>query len=404
MEREIPRLRHDIDIVPAVCEGKRAFLVKDSLGLIPKPLVLTEDALRLIGLIDGKRDIRDIQLALVRHQGGVFVSLDEIRAKLAELDQAFLLDSLRYREEKRKKIQEYARLTIRKPALAGRAYPEDPDELAAYLDAILDQASREPTPLAEKPPSALVSPHIDLEVGKGLYAKAYGTLRRPAPARVLLLGTGHSLQEALISVTTKDFWTPLGRVKTEKECVRNLKKAGSKVVASDDIAHKSEHSLEFQLLFLQRIFGSGFRLIPVLCGSFHRMLETASRPGEIPGMQEFLEALKACVPPGDPSTLVVAGVDFSHIGPKFGHRQKAASLLMEAQKHDRSLLEALCRGDGEAFWRGVKGTKDAFHVCGFSALAVLIELFPGRKGCLLGYDVWMEEATQSAVSFAAVVF
>jgi hypothetical protein len=43
-------------------------------------------------------------------------------------------------------------------------------------------------------------------------------------------------------------------------------------------------------------------------------------------------------------------------------------------------------------------------VCGFSTLAILLELLAERKGYILGYDFWKEEPTQSAVSFAAVAF
>jgi hypothetical protein len=41
-------------------------------------------------------------------------------------------------------------------------------------------------------------------------------------------------------------------------------------------------------------------------------------------------------------------------------------------------------------------------VCGFSSLACLLEILPGTHGQVLHYEVWHEEPTRSAVSFASV--
>jgi AmmeMemoRadiSam system protein B len=100
--------------------------------------------------------------------------------------------------------------------------------------------------------------------------------------------------------------------------------------------------------------------------------------------------------------LIIAGVDFSHIGLKFGHSYPAVSLLKEAKSHDHRLIEAVCRGDVCGFWEEVRLVRDKNNICGFSAIAVLLELLQPAKGCLLGYDFWQEEATHSAVSFAAM--
>ena len=102
--------------------------------------------------------------------------------------------------------------------------------------------------------------------------------------------------------------------------------------------------------------------------------------------------------------LLVAGVDFSHIGPKFGHQSPASQMDTDASAHDRSLLDALCAQDAERFWEESVRVKDRFNVCGFSALALLLEVLPPCKTHLLHYEVWHEEPTRSAVSFAAVSF
>jgi hypothetical protein len=404
MEKDIPRLRNDIDIFPTTYQGEKAVLVKDPIGLFKNTVVLRGEALQIIGLIDGKKDAKEIQLELVRQRGGVFVSLEAVQDMICQLDAAFLLDGASYRKKRNELVKEYARLDTREAALAGLSYPGEADKLKDNIRSIMALGQISSTGWEGKKIAALVAPHIDLESGKTVYAKAYQVIKGASPKRILLLGTGHKLQESFLSLTDKDFVTPLGRIKTDKDWVLRLKKAGSRVISPYDITHKNEHSLEFQLLFLQYVLGTNFSLIPVLCGSFNHVLGQVSRPSEIPGMADFLSALKLCVKDSRYPTLIVAGVDFSHIGLKFGQRYPAASLLLDAKAHDRSLVEDICEGDVEGFWRKVQKENNRYNICGFSTLALLLELLAGKKGRLLGYDFWMEDETQSGVSFAAVAF
>lgn len=402
MKDFIPRLRTDIEFIPASYQGERAVFVKDSLGLIEKPILLKGDVMEFLSLIDGERDIRDFQLELMRRKGGVFISLEEIKKLLSELDSAFLLDSEHYHQEKERMIAQYSLLEVRVASHAGNAYPAEPGELGTYLDSFF--LKKKSSQLNEKEVFALISPHIDLKAGKKVYASAYQEIENSTPQRIIVLGTGHSIQEPLLSLTEKDFETPLGLVKTDKDWVRKLKEVGKGIICDSDIAHRSEHSIEFQLIFLQHLFGSDFFLLPILCGSFHKVLEDVSRPSEIPGMDTFFTALRLTMTEYAADTLLIAGVDFSHIGPKFGHRQSASSMLLETKNHDKLLIDAVCKGDVESFWSESRKVKGLYNVCGFSAIASLLEVLSGVRGNLLDYDIWQEESSRSAVSFAAIAF
>jgi len=134
------------------------------------------------------------------------------------------------------------------------------------------------------------------------------------------------------------------------------------------------------------------------------VLEEASRPSEIPGMDTFFTALRLTMIEYAADTLLIAGVDFSHIGPKFGHRQSASSMLLETKNHDKLLIDAVCKGDVESFWSESRKVKGIYNVCGFSAITCLLEVLSGVRGHLLDYDIWQEESSRSAVSFAAIAF
>jgi AmmeMemoRadiSam system protein B len=391
-----------MEIFSTYYQGQKALVVKDALGLIKSPVVLQGQVLNFVGLIDGKRTPRDIQLELIRQQEGVFVGFDYVQSLLSELDALFLLDSENYKVTKNKIFAEYSQQTVRPSVLAGQAYPDTVDELRKFLDSFFGEFDEASVEGNREGVTALIAPHIDLNVGKKVYAQAYTAIKDLNPKIVVILGTGHSLHHAHFSLTEKDFETPLGLVQTEKPIVRKLREAHKEVVAPHDFDHRNEHSIEFQLIFLQYLFGSDFSIVPVLCGSLQNDLAVFSRASEIPGAKVFIDNLRRLVEEEGADSLVVAGVDFSHIGPKFGHSYRASSLIAEAREFDGRLIDAICSGDPQVFWSEAKEAENRYNVCGLSSIAFLLELFPGTNGHLHGYDFWEEDETQSAVSFAAI--
>jgi MEMO1 family protein len=403
MGEPIPRVREDLEVIPTSYQGEKALLVRDFLGLIRDPVVLQGDALRIVGLIDGKRTVRDIQVELVRQRGGMLIEAEAVRRVVLDFDSSFLLQSPRYLSGKEKILTDYLALEVRPPSQAGVSYPARPEELRTFLSSVLGTSQEEGPGESSDRLWGLVAPHIDVEIGKKVYGSAYRSIRSARPRRVFLLGTGHGLDDAYFGLTEKDYETPFGRVKTDRKAIRALKKAGGGAVSPYDISHRREHSLEFQLVFLQHLFGPTFSVAPVLCGSFGNDLARVSRPSDIPEVAAFLAALRALWQEDPAQTLFIAAVDFSHIGPKFGHRERAASLLSEARKHDHALIDALAAADGLRFWAESRKIRDRYNVCGFSTLASLLDVFPEVRGRLLDYEFWREEATQSAVSYAAIV-
>ncbi len=219
------------------------------------------------------------------------------------------------------------------------------------------------------------------------------------------LELGVRIQGWYQSVSEKDFETPLGIVKSDKNIMRLLKEAGPGIIAANDFCHRAEHSLEFQLLFLQHLLGTdSFSIIPILCGPLRTTLPAYNRDAYLTKAGEFLRELKRIVHERDKEVIVVAGVDLSHVGMKFGHAQPAKSLAARVKEHDNNLLNALSETNSEFLWEESEKIQDQYNVCGFPALACLLEILPLCKGKVLDYHMWFEDATQSAVSFAAVIF
>ena len=403
MSQNLPALRRDLEFLPLQSGGQPVILIRDHLGLVQEGKMVSPHLYQLMVSLDGNNTVRDLQMKMMRMKGGVLVSSDEVNKWLAELDASFLLDSERFKSAKEQITAEFAAQKTRPCSHCGRSYPQDPSELKNMLDEILTRRPRISQP--EGRIKALVSPHIDPKVGADVYARAYQALGDHSPQHVVILGTGHQLTDGLVCVTEKDFVTPLGTAKNEISMTQQLREAAGEAHTADDFAHRSEHSIEFQVIFLQHLLSEKpFTIIPVLCGSLQANLAEYTRRAYLKKAKLFLEKIAQIVSDPEDETIVVAGVDFSHIGLKFGHDRAADYLARQSEVHDKNLLNHLSRLDVESFWQESIAVDDRFNVCGFHAMACLLEILHECQGKVLGYQLYHEAATQSAVSFAAAIF
>jgi AmmeMemoRadiSam system protein B len=401
MNEQCPVMRRDLEFFPVQQGNQQMILIRDHLGLVREGQGIDVQLYQFMALLDGTKNVRDLQMELMRQRGGVLVDSDEINRLLKKLDAVYLLDSDNFKSAQARLVADFAFQKVRPCSHCGQSYPNSRLELKQRLDEILSGGEQQ-TQTPDGKITALASPHIDLNAGAAVYASAYQMLKDIAPSKVVLLGTGHRLTNHLFCVTDKDFETPLGIVKSQSNLIQQLRKTGKDIVAGDDFAHRSEHSIEFQIIFLQHLYGSdNFTIIPILCGSIQTCVPEYQRKKYREKAGPFLKKLKNLI---DEDTLVLAGVDFSHIGLKFGHDKPAAYIENQAKSHDRNLLKYLSEMDTDQFWQESINVQDRFNVCGFPALACMLEILPPGKGTVLNYYLRHEKPTQSAVSFAAMVF
>src|SRR5262249_16377387 len=117
----------------------------------------------------------------------------------------------------------------------------------------------------------------------------------------VIFGTAHNPMRHLFSVTRKHFETPLGTVETDRQFVARLTAnlaatpGGSELnLAADELAHRQEHSIEFQTVFLQYLLGARrpLKIVPVLVGSFHEFVESGKQPSSAAPVAAFVSALE----------------------------------------------------------------------------------------------------------------
>ncbi len=392
-----PKLR-PIDVVPLPSQGERRFLFRDPLGYGEGHLVVGEKILPLLGLMDGNHDLRDLQVAASRAWGEL-VFMDTIVGLVEQLDRALFLDSPRFQKEKRRKEEAFARERVRRSPLAGQSYPGSREELEAFLAGLFSTHGGE-TGSPGAPPRVLIAPHIDLRLGARAFVAAYSRWRDlPPGSRVVILGTGHYLDD-FFAFTYKDFETPLGMARTDRDFLSSLEKATDLDLTAREWFHRSEHSVELQVLFLQYLMGDAFTMVPILCGGVTPERPSPWEKGEFALVVEALRYLM------DGSTYLVAGVDFCHLGTRYGDpypaRDRERSLALA---YDRSLWEAILGLDARGFLERVLERGNPYKVCGVAPLSLLLSLLEGRdlEGRLLLQDVaFMDQG--SLVSFGAGAF
>jgi hypothetical protein len=398
---ENPSLRTDIQMIMTHVEGRRVVVFQDPYELSRQQLAVDAGALPLLQMLDGRHGIRDIQRELSNRSGGRLICQSDIESFLESLDGAFLLDSEAFRREMDALFTAFSRDEQRPCAHAGKSYDADPERLAGFIEeseAALPDAGLRPSEV-----HALVAPHIDLRVARRTYAGAYRHLKGRRYDLAVILGINHHPQDGLFCISAKNYLTPFGETRTDRDFVRCLlERARPGTFSTSDFGHKIEHSIEFQALFLRHYLGDT-PIVPILCGGIHEFFLARKSPFEDGRFTGFVEAVREEAAKRQ-RVLVVAGVDLSHVGLKFGDGVPAESILNRAQSNDRLILDSLLAGDGPAIYANAVETGDSYKVCGLPALIVTAELLKGKPGVLLDYQTYREPATSSAVTYAAAMF
>ena len=407
---ERPRLR-PLMLIPVRDGERELLLVNDPLGLIPGQPVLALEALALLQLLDGTVSVNDIAGALMRENKDLRM-VNVVRDFVAELDRLLMLESPRFEAAYATARAEYHPLEIRHTACAGRSYPAETGPLTEFLAGHAAtargwrEAAGEPVAAEDARPRALLAPHLDPRRAGAVIARAYlevGAAPRE-PLRVVVFGTGHSLLDDLYALTRKHFDTPIGRVECDTAFVDAVARPLGDAAWHGELAHRDEHSIEFQALYLRdRLPGRPIKMVPILCGGFHALLEAGRTPREEPAFEALIAAVTEAEARLGGPTLYVAGVDLAHVGPRFGDPPLDEARREEVRARDRAALEAARAGDADAWFDAIAAHGDATRVCGFAPTYAMLRCAGVRAGRLLRHEL-SDEPDGSAVGCAAMVW
>ncbi len=372
-----PILRY-VDVIPAKHEDKPVFLLRDPIGIIEELVVVPQNVFFLLPLMDGKHDLRDLQVEATKRLGEI-VPLEEIIKIVEFLDEKGLLWSKNFEEIKNKAYEKWLSLPFRPMAYANHAYPQSPAEVKFFLEDILKLTEVE----SKEPPRILIAPHIDLKIGAKAFAESYSRFKIPSGSRVIILGIGHHL-DLPWSVLSKNLATPFGLVKNDRGGLLYLSNSKKIELFPDHITHKLEHSIEFQVLFLHYLLKDEFVVLPFLIGPLITLLDEKNKDL----VEKLIEGLVELI---DEKTYIVLGIDFCHLGPRYGDpfivSQAQINKVIET---DKTIVHLTFNGSSEEFLNKAKETLP-LKICGISAL-YLLNLILNKAKIKGNYEIFYQSA------------
>jgi hypothetical protein len=403
---ENPKLR-PLEAVPVRQRGRVFVQIHDPARVSDQVLIVPGEMMAVIGLMDGTNSIPDIQAAIMRQFGELLFS-EKIQEIVNHLDRALFLESERFRDHLRELERAFRESPVRRASSAGASYPDDPAKLARQLNGYFAAKGGPGLPKAGKGRGGLVgliAPHIDFQRGGLSYAHAYKALAGECGADLFLIfGTAHFARGALFILTRKSFETPFGVLKTNEGLVEAVAKRYRRDPFAEEIVHKNEHSIEFQVVLLQHVLrGREIEMLPILCGSMDEKVGEKASPRDVAEIGDFLDAVREALAESGRKVCAIAGADLSHVGQAFGHEFSLSPQVMEdVERADREMLAHVERLDAEAFHDAVRADDNARHVCGVPSIYALLGTTKASRCKLLDYRQAVDYPLERAVTFASL--
>jgi len=400
-----------VEATPAEHQGQRVLRLTDPLRLSEAVLLAPMALVPVLSLLDGRHTFEDIrQQCKSRH--GMDVSEEIYLDMVSSLDEAHFLEGDAFASWSASLKDAYLSAPVRPAFLAGKSYDADPTLLRSHIDGFFTGADGPGMPVKNlsspaKPLRGLVAPHIDFHRGGATFAWAYKSVAEQADADLfVVLGTVHAPTKHIYNLTAKSFETPFGVLETDAGFVEQLSEKLTVNSFQDEFAHRGEHSIEFQAVFLQYLFADArpVQFAPILVGSFHPFVAERRSPRGDAQVETFVAALKETIAAhrqNGGKVCLIASVDFAHVGPQFGDESPVDEARLEGlARADGKSLEAVCGGDAEAFYWSVAEDGDARNVCGLAPVYTMLRVLDDCEGEVLRYSQWPDP--NGTVTFSSV--
>jgi len=259
-------------------------------------------------------------------------------------------------------------MKIRRPSQAGMFYAGNPEDLKKQIEeCFLHKLGPGKIPkVVEDGPRkiiGLICPHAGYMYSGPVAAHAYHRLALDGKPEVfVIMGPNHMGYGSAIALMNEGVWrTPLGDIEIDYETASRILRV-SELIDIDETAHKYEHSIEVQLPFLQYLYGSEFRFVPIVF--LMQDLKSSQEVGK--ALAKALEGRNA---------VIIASTDMTHYEP---HEQ--------ASRKDKLALSAVEKMNEEEFYSIIESYR--VSACGYGPVAALIvasRLLGAKKAEILCY-------------------
>lgn len=392
--------------MPSPVDDRPGLLIRDSFHYSDAVLIIPPPLVECLACFDGQQTSLDLRAALVQVTGQLQVG--DIEEQLIDvLTRSGFLEEEVFFQMREQRRREFAEAAVRIPSHAGSAYPEDREELRATMTGWMGEDISPAAPATLGELIAIAAPHVSPSGGYESYRAAYRLLRPEYKDRTfVILGTSHYGMPERFGVTRKPYVTPWGESQIDRGLVDELTRQAPDAIAMEDYCHAVEHSIEFQVLFLQSIFGPDVRILPILCGSYAQSIYRGGKPEDNENVKRFLDSLGEIAAREGDRLMWVLGIDMAHMGRRYGDEFAALAdenEMLAVGGRDRERMARVAEGDADGFWNLVQENHDDLKWCGSSPVYTFMKVLPNARGTVERYEQWNIDP-QSVVSFAGMSF
>lgn len=240
---------------------------------------------------------------------------------------------------------------VRPPAVAGSFYPGEKEELDQVLSSLINQSEKITT---EGNLRILIVPHAGIQFSGPTAAAGFKQIEGKDYNKIIILGASHRSFFDHAAVFEKGTWeTPLRKTLIDEILAASLIDKSKKIIA-DEASHRDEHSLEIELIFLQKVL-KDFKIVPILVS------QTSD---------QFISDLAQKIAQNfDEQTLLVVSTDLSHY-----------PAYEIAKDVDSQTIEAILSGSEEKFSETIVKAENANYpgldtaACGAGAIKVALKV------------------------------
>ena len=336
---------------------------------------------------------------------------DRLVRLVTDLDEKLFLEGERHDQAKAKALTAYRSQLVRHSAFAGKSYEADRETLEKQIHGFFESKEgpeRTPSENQGNHIKAIVAPTFELKEAGPLYAWAYKELKEAvSPEVFVIIGTCHSGLEQCITITDRDFETPFGIVPVNKPIIEYMRKNEGGIFFEEDIKHQYEHSIEFQLPFLQHAMGhqKPISIVPVLSSFSPKVLADPEDKSLFDQIDQFLRLLKEAIQATGQQVCVIASANLAHIGLRYGDQKPPTDFSFHrCMQADLEMLKKVEELKPEEFAQFILTEGDNRHIFGFSAIFLMLKLIEAEKGEVLRYDRGITDQFNSTVTYASMAF
>src|SRR5215813_12111132 len=235
--------------------------------------------------------------------------------------------------------EEVVMTVVREPAVAGRFYPSKPEQLSRDIDSYLSCKGEKIAAMG------CIAPHAGYMYSGHVAGSIFSKIE--ISRRCIVLGPNHTGRGHPLAIMKTGSWrTPLGSISIDEQLAERLTEMFP-AITEDAEAHRSEHAIEVEMPFLQRL-RPNLQFVPIVIGT-----------GQLVILEHLGKALAHVLHALGEPVLMVASSDMNH------YENDARTRIKDQKAIDRILaLDA----------RGLHATilHESISMCGFGPAVAML--------------------------------